>query len=88
MPNSRSAEKRMRNSQKRYEEKRAVKSKVRTTRKQLNDAVTAGDADAAGQRLVECYAQMDKAVKKGILVKNTVARYKSRAARKVAAMSA
>ena len=87
MPNTKSAEKRMRTSQERYVQKRAVRSRVRTVRTRLAEAVKAGDAAAANERLKECYAQMDKAVKNGVLEKNTVARYKSRAARKVAGMS-
>lgn len=77
MPNHKSAEKRMRQNEKRRLINRSNRSRLRTEIKRLRAALEAG-----GENLQEVYAKtastIDKAVTKGILHRNAAARYKSR----------
>ena len=83
MPNIKSAEKRVRQSAKNREKNRAVKSKINTARR----PVLAGTLDKeAMKKAVSAYAStLDKAVKQGVIKKNTANRRKSRAAKRLAA---
>lgn len=77
MPNHKSAEKRMRQNEKRKQINRSNRTRVRTSIKKLRAALegNAGDVKAL---LPQTISTIDKAVQKGILHKNTAARYKSR----------
>jgi len=86
MPNIKSAFKSMRKSRVQRLCNRAAKSTANTARKRLLEAIEAKDKDLSAGKLSAYYATLDKAVKRGILPANTAARYKSRAARKVAAL--
>ena len=86
MPTSKSAEKRMRSSARRQQENSAVKSKVRTTRKKFLEAVEEGSRNKALQASRTFFSMLDRARKKGVLKANTVARNKSRAAKKLAGL--
>ena len=82
MPNKKSAQKELRKSQKRVKLNLAVKTKIKTLRKQTAKAVAAKEAqakDLASQTM----KALDKAAGKGILKKNTVARTKSRLQKKI-----
>ena len=61
----------------------AVKSRVKTFIKKVLVAVDANNVDEATTALNTVYKELDKAVSKGILKKNTVSRRKSRLAAKV-----
>ncbi len=87
MPTSKSAEKRMRTSARRQEANRVVKSRVRTMRKKFLDAIEAGDRDRAVQAGSAFSSTLDRARKQGVVKANTVARNKSRAAKKIAALA-
>ena len=86
MPNIKSAFKSMRKSREARLRNRSAKSTASTARKRLLEAVEAGDKGLSADKLSAYYATLDKAVKRGILPRNTAARYKSRVARKVAAL--
>lgn len=74
-PNTRSAEKRLRQSQKRYMRNRAIRSMVKTYTKKVLLAKSVEDAKKA---LTEAIRVIDKAASKGIIHKNTASRKKSR----------
>lgn len=77
MPNHKSAEKRMRQNEKRKQINRSNRTRVRSSIKKLRGALAAKSADVANL-LPETVSTIDKAVQKGVLHKNTAARYKSR----------
>ena len=80
MPNNASAEKRMRQEQKRRAHNRSVKSIVKTQVTKARQAITgtsvsAEDAEAAVRAAV---SELDRAAKKGVIHRNNAARRKSR----------
>ena len=78
MPNHKSAEKRVRQNEKRRNINRSNRGRVRTQIKKLRAAFTAGDKSLSQELLNPTVSIIDKAVNKGLLHKNTAARYKSR----------
>jgi small subunit ribosomal protein S20 len=78
MPNHKSAEKRVRQTVKRNTVNTSNKSRLRTQIKKLRAALDAGDKAQSLELLQPTISTIDKAVNKGILHKNTAARYKSR----------
>jgi small subunit ribosomal protein S20 len=76
MPNHKSAEKRVRQSEKRRTINRSNRTKVRTYIKKLRSALDS--KQDLGQVLPETISVIDKAVQKGVLHANAAARYKSR----------
>ena len=68
----------MRQNAKRKEINRSNRSKLRTSIKKLRTAVAASDKPASTELLYPTVSLIDKAVNKGVLHKNTAARYKSR----------
>ena len=77
MPNHKSSEKRVRQSEKRRAINRSNRTKVRTYIKKLRSAMESGSKDVA-QILPETISVIDKSVQKGVLHANAAARYKSR----------
>ena len=78
MPNHKSAEKRVRQSEKRRVINRGNRSKVRTYIKKVRTALDSGKNDEIQSALPEAISVIDKAVQKGVMHKNAAARYKSR----------
>lgn len=78
MPNHKSAEKRVRQTEKKNLINRANRSKLRTAIKGLRTSLSTGTAAESKELLVPTLSLIDKAVNKGTLHKNTAARYKSR----------
>jgi len=78
MPNHKSAEKRVRQTAKRNAINSSNKSRLRTQIKKLRVALASGDKKQSQELLTPTISVIDKAVNKGILHKNTAARYKSR----------
>jgi len=78
MPNHKSAEKRMRQNEKRRVINRGNRSRVRGAVKNLRGAIASGDAAQIKELLPETISLIDKAVQKGALHKNAAARHKSR----------
>lgn len=78
MANHKSAEKRVRQNAKRNLINRSNRSKLRTQIKSLRTAAAAADKDATNSLLAPTVSLIDKAVNKGVLHKNTAARYKAR----------
>ena len=78
MPNHKSAEKRVRQSEKRRDINRGHRTKVRTYIKKLRSALDAGDKQQIDQILPETISVIDKSIQKGVMHANAAARYKSR----------
>jgi small subunit ribosomal protein S20 len=78
MPNHKSAEKRMRQNEKRKQINRSNRTRVRGAIKKLRGALESGDAKELKTLLPATVSTIDKAVQKGVLHKNTASRYKSR----------
>ena len=88
MPNHKSAEKRMRQNEKRRQINRSNRGRLRTSIKKLRTAMTGGDASELNTVLPETISTIDKAVQKGVLHRNAAARYKSRLTARVNQLSA
>ena len=78
MPNHKSAEKRVRQNEKRRQTNRSNRSNLRTSIKKLRAAMAGGGAKEVDTLLPETISIIDKAVQKGILHRNAAARHKSR----------
>ncbi len=78
MPNHKSAEKRVRQNEKRRAVNRRNKGSLRTQIKKLRAALVAGDKTQSQELLIPTIALIDKSVNKGVLHRNTAARHKSR----------
>jgi small subunit ribosomal protein S20 len=78
MPNHKSSEKRVRQSEKRRVINRGNRSKVRTYIKKMRTALDSGKSEEIQSVLPEAISVIDKAVQKGVMHKNAAARYKSR----------
>ena len=87
MPNIKSAEKRVRTAAKSRAKTRAGMSKTTTARRPVIEA-TPSDAAAAAKMLATYASTLDKAVKQGVIKRNTADRRKSRAAKRLAAATA
>ena len=83
-----SAEKQMRQGQKRRARNRQNLSQLKTQVKKLRAAISEGNAKDAESLLPVTVGQIDKAAKKGVIHDNAAARYKSRLTRKVRALAA
>ena len=78
MPNHKSAEKRVRQSEKRRVINRSHRTKVRTYIKKVRAALDSGKSDEIQSVLPEAISVIDKSVQKGVMHKNAAARFKSR----------
>jgi small subunit ribosomal protein S20 len=87
MANTKSAEKRNRQNLKARERNRAQRSRLRTAIKSLRSVVAAGDTAKAAELLPVTLGIIDKIAQKKVIHANTASRYKSRLAKKVAALA-
>ena len=78
MPNHKSAEKRVRQSERRRDINRHNRAKLRTSMKKLRSALSGTDKSTATGLLPVTVSEIDKAVQKGVLHRNAAARHKSR----------
>jgi small subunit ribosomal protein S20 len=78
MPNHKSAEKRVRQSEKRRVINRSHRTKVRTYIKKVRTALASGSAEEVQKVLPEAISVIDKSVQKGVMHANAAARYKAR----------
>lgn len=88
MPNHKSAEKRVRQTERRNEVNRRNRSRLRTEIKKLRTAITGKDAENSQTILPTTVSMIDKMVAKGVLHRNAAARYKSRLTKHVTNLSA
>jgi small subunit ribosomal protein S20 len=80
MPNTKSAERRARSSERKHHHNRSVKSRLRRLEKDLRTLLADGKKDEAAKNLPGIHSALDKAVKSGVLPRATVNRKKSRLA--------
>jgi small subunit ribosomal protein S20 len=78
MPNHKSSEKRVRQSERRRQINRSNRTRVRTAVKKLRTALASGKGQDLKALLPETISTIDRAVQKGVMHKNAAARYKSR----------
>ena len=78
MPNTTSAERRMRNSQRKHLHNLRVKSRLRRLEKNYRALLIAGKKDEAAKLLPGVNSAFDKAVKSGVVHRATASRKKSR----------
>ena len=83
MAHSKSSKKRVFIGKRNAERNQAIRSRVKTFVKKVLAAVEAKNVDEAKTALQVAYKELDKAVTKGVLKKNTVSRKKTRLALKV-----
>jgi len=78
MPNHKSAEKRVRQSERRRVINRSNRARLRTAVKNLRATLSEGAGKEAAELLPKTVSEIDKAVQKGVLHRNAAARHKSR----------
>jgi small subunit ribosomal protein S20 len=81
MANIASQEKRIKRAERERTENRRYTSTIKTYFRRLEDAVSGGDAERAEGEHRALISQIDRAVKRGALHRNSGARKKARAAR-------
>lgn len=88
MANNASARKRIRQTEKRTERNRMRRSRVRTFLRKVELAIAGGDKAVAAEAFKGAQPEMQRAVTKGVLHRNTVARKLSRLSARIKALSA
>ncbi len=78
MPNTKSAEKRVRSSARKQLQNRSVSSRLRRVEKGLRDTIIAGKKADATKSLPDALSVIDKAVKSGVITRAAANRKKSR----------
>jgi small subunit ribosomal protein S20 len=86
MPHHESAEKRLRQTEKRTAVNRARMSRVRTFVKKVETAISSGDKAAAETAFQVAQPELHRATTKGVMHRNTVARKLSRLAARINAL--
>ena len=79
-----SAVKAYRQSQKRRDHNRQLRSRLRSALKTIRAAIDAADLEAAKTALATTFSLVDKMANKGIIHKNAAGRYKSRLVKRIA----
>jgi small subunit ribosomal protein S20 len=80
MPNIKSAEKRMRTSEKARRRNTAIRSAISTARRRLFELLAAKDKEKIAPAFKQYCSVLDKAAKKGVIMKQKAVRRKRRAA--------
>jgi small subunit ribosomal protein S20 len=80
MPNTKSAERRMRNNARKQEHNRALKGRLKTLESGYRSLLTAGKKEEAAGALRKLQSAFDKAAKTGVIHKAKANRKKSRLA--------
>ena len=78
MANNKSAEKRIRVSERRRARNKPLRTSARTSVRGAREAVAGGDATKAAEAVREAIATLDRVANKGVIHKNNAARRKSR----------
>ncbi len=87
MANIKSAKKRILINETKAARNKAIRSRVKTTVKKVDAAITAGDKAAAQVSLVDAISEIERATSKGVYHKNTASRKVSRITKAVNAMA-
>ena len=83
MANTKSALKRIRQTEKRRKRNRKVRAETRTYIKQARVQIEEGELEEAQKSVAQAIRALDKAAEKGVLHRNNAARRKSRLMRKL-----
>ncbi|MCX8155235.1 MAG: 30S ribosomal protein S20 [Verrucomicrobiae bacterium] len=86
MPNTKSAERRVRSSARRRIRNRKVKLGLKSLQKELNALVAAGKKEEAAAAYRKVSSALDKAAKSGVIPKTAASRKRSRLAHRVNAV--
>lgn len=86
MAHHKSAQKRIRQTERRTEVNRARRSRIRTFVKKVELALASGNGEAARAALLEAQPEIDRGVTKGVLARNTASRTVSRLNARVKAL--
>jgi small subunit ribosomal protein S20 len=78
MPNTKSAERRMRSSARKQTQNKSVKNRLHTLEKKFKTLSAAGKKSEASEALKSLVSAFDKAAKTGVIHKGTADRKKSR----------
>ncbi len=78
MPNTKSAERRVRSNERKHLHNRSIISRLRKLEKGLRDQVAAGKKEDAGKALPGVLSALDKAVKVNVVTRANANRKKSR----------
>lgn len=87
MATHKSAEKRIRQTERRTAVNRARVSRIRTFVKKVEAAIATGDKSAASAAFAEAQPELHRGVNKGVLHQNTVARKLSRLSSRIKALA-
>ena len=87
MANTPQSKKRARQAERRTDINKNRRSRIRTFLRKVEEALAAGNAEAAKTALLAAQPELDRGVSKGVLHKNTVARKMSRLASRVKAIT-
>ena len=88
MANTPQSEKRARQNERRFAINKARRSRIRTFLRKVEEALAAGNQEAAATALRNAQPEMARGITKGVLHKNTVARKMSRLSSRVKAITA
>ena len=88
MANTKSAQKRIRQNEKRRARNRIFRGRARTYVKKARLAIENGDIETARTATMEAVSALDRAAQKGVLHNNNAARRKSRLMKQLAALEA
>jgi small subunit ribosomal protein S20 len=86
MANTKSAKKRIRQTERRTAVNRARLSRVRTFVKKVETAINSGDKDAAAEMFRVAQPEIQRGVTKGVLHRNTASRKLSRLSQRIKAL--
>ena len=86
MPNTKSAERRMRSSARKHLQNQSVKSRLHTLQGKYTQLLAAGKKDDAAHLLRQLTSALDKAAKKGVIHRARANRSKSRLSARLSAL--
>jgi small subunit ribosomal protein S20 len=86
MPNTKSAQKRLRQNVERRARNRSLRSDVRTQCRKVREAIKAADVDQAETEFRVAVKKLDRAGSRNIIHRNAAARLKSRMSAKIKAL--
>ncbi len=88
MANTRSAKKAIRKIAAKTEVNKARRTRMRSSVRRVEEAISSGDSEAAGVALRQAQPEIMRSAQNGIMHKNTASRKISRLSRRVKALSA
>lgn len=87
MANTPQSKKRARQNERKLEVNKARRSRIRTSLKKVEEAITSGDKSAANTALKSAQPELMRGVTKGVYKKNTAARKMSRLSSRVKSLT-